>query len=176
VQRGTLASINLSDGGVPKLPVSECEVTANGLEGDRQRDLHFHGGPGRAVSLFSLEKIRALQAEGHPIDAGTTGENFTVSGLDWDAVAPGATLRVGEVTLEVTNYAHPCANIAGSFEDGGYHRMSQQRQPGWSRVYARVVQPGRVQVSDEVELTGLAAHPAGCYHPAPRNPCRRRAS
>jgi MOSC domain-containing protein YiiM len=162
VPRGALSSINLSDGGVPKLPVWECEVTAGGIVGDRQRDPHFHGGPGRAVSLFSLEKIRALQAEGHPIDVGTTGENFTVSGLDWDAVAPGAILRVGEVTLEITSHAHPCANIAGSFEDGAYHRMSQKRHPGWSRVYARVVQPGRVRVGVEVELTRLAAHPAGC--------------
>jgi MOSC domain-containing protein YiiM len=134
VSRGLLASINRSNGGVPKLPVSECEVTTTGLEGDRQRDLHFHGGPSRAVSLFSLERIRGLEAEGHPIGVGTTGENLTVSGLDWDQVVPGAMLRVGELMLEVTSYAHPCSNIAGSFVDRAFVRMSQKTHPGWSRV------------------------------------------
>lgn len=150
--RGLLVSINRSDGGVPKLPVDEAEVTAAGVEGDRQRDTHFHGGPDRAVSVFSLEHIRALQGEGHPIDVGTTGENLTVSGLDWDRVMPGASLRVGDVVLEVTNYAHPCANIAGSFADRSFVRMSQKKHPGWSRVYARVLRPGRLRVGETVEI------------------------
>lgn len=150
--RGLLVSINRSDGGVPKLPVDEAEVTAAGVEGDRQRDTHFHGGPDRAVSVFSLEHIRALQGEGHPIDVGTTGENLTVSGLDWDQVMPGASLRVGDVVLEVTNYAHPCANIAGSFADRSFVRMSQKKHPGWSRVYARVLRPGRLRVGETVEI------------------------
>jgi MOSC domain-containing protein YiiM len=55
---GRLVSINLSNGGVPKRPVPECRVTESGLEGDRQRDLHFHGGPNRAVCLYPLERIR----------------------------------------------------------------------------------------------------------------------
>jgi MOSC domain-containing protein YiiM len=152
VPRGLLVSINRSDGGVPKLPVDEAEVTAAGVEGDRQRDTHFHGGPDRAVSVFSLEHIRALQGEGHPIDVGTTGENLTVSGLDWDQVMPGASLRVGDVVLEVTNYAHPCANIAGSFADRSFVRMSQKKHPGWSRVYARVLRPGRLRVGETVEI------------------------
>jgi MOSC domain-containing protein YiiM len=152
VPRGLLVSINRSDGGVPKLPVDEAEVTAAGVEGDRQRDTHFHGGPDRAVSVFSLEHIRALQGEGHPIDVGTTGENLTVSGLDWDRVMPGASLRVGDVVLEVTNYAHPCANIAGSFADRSFVRMSQKKHPGWSRVYARVLRPGRLRVGETVEI------------------------
>jgi MOSC domain-containing protein YiiM len=152
VGRGLLVSINRSDGGVPKLPVAQCEVSAGGLEGDRQRDLHFHGGPNRAVSLFSFERIRALQGEGHPIDVGTTGENLTVSGLDWDEIMPGATLRIGELVLEVTAYAHPCANIAGSFADRAFVRMSQKKHPGWSRVYARVCRPGAVRVGESVEI------------------------
>src|SRR3569832_2171795 len=76
--------ISVSDGGVPKLPVWEAKVSEQGLSGDRQRNLKFHGGPDRAVCLYSLELIEHLQAEGHPIDAGAAGENLTLSGLDWD--------------------------------------------------------------------------------------------
>lgn len=150
---GSLVSINISDGGVPKLPVAECRVTRLGLEGDRQRDLRFHGGPERAVSLFSLEQIQALQAEGHPIASGTIGENFTLGGLDWARLVPGARVSVGPVVLELTNFAPPCRNIAGSFAEGDVSHVSQKLRPGWSRLYARVLEEGVVRTGDAVSVT-----------------------
>jgi MOSC domain-containing protein YiiM len=149
---GRLASINVSAGGVPKTPVAEAAVTEGGVAGDRQRDVRYHGGPDRAVSLFSLEAIHALQREGHPIGVGTAGENLTLSGLDWSAVAPGAEVRVGPVRLEVTAYAAPCSNIEGSFAGGAVKRISQKVHPGWSRVYARVLTGGLLRVGDPAEL------------------------
>jgi MOSC domain-containing protein YiiM len=89
-------SINLSDGGVPKIPVPACFIHTSGLEGDRQRNLEHHGGPDRAVCLFSTELITALKQEGHPIDVGLLGENLTVSGLEWSAIMPGTRLRVAQ--------------------------------------------------------------------------------
>jgi MOSC domain-containing protein YiiM len=151
---GRVASINRSDGGVPKQPVEACAVRILGLEGDRQRDHVHHGGPDRAVVLYSLERIAALQREGHPIAVGSIGENLTLSGLDWDALAPGARLRVGEVELELTRYASPCWNIAASFRDGAYERVSQKLYPGWSRLCARVLAPGRIEVGAPVALVG----------------------
>ncbi|MDO8501553.1 MAG: MOSC domain-containing protein [Gemmatimonadaceae bacterium] len=88
-ESGLLFSINCSAGGVPKLPMPEALVTTYGLFGDSQADTRHHGGPDRAVCIFSVERIRALQEEGHPIGTGTTGENLTISGLDWDLVTPG---------------------------------------------------------------------------------------
>jgi MOSC domain-containing protein YiiM len=152
MEKGRLESINVSQGGVPKSAVPEAVVTTAGLSGDRQRDLHFHGGPDRAVTLFSLEKIRALRAEGHPIAPGTTGENLTVSGLDWDRLGPGARLRIGTVELVVTRYAAPCANIRGSFASGDFSRLSQKQHAGWSRLCARVAAPGTIRPGDSVEV------------------------
>ncbi|MDE3050208.1 MAG: MOSC domain-containing protein, partial [Nitrospirota bacterium] len=86
--------INVSDGGVPKRPVREARVTERGLEGDRQRNLKVHGGPDRAVCLFSLELLERLQDEGHPIDAGSSGENLTLAGLEWELIRPGVVLSV----------------------------------------------------------------------------------
>lgn len=149
---GRLASINVSAGGVPKAPVAEASITAAGVAGDRQHDRRYHGGPDRAVSLYSLEAIEALRREGHPIGAGTAGENLTVSGLDWSAVAPGSEVRVGPVRLRITAYASPCEKIAGSFAAGRSTRISQKLYPGWSRVYARVLEGGPVRVDDPVEL------------------------
>jgi MOSC domain-containing protein YiiM len=153
---GLVHSINTSRGGVPKLPRAEATVTVDGLVDDRQRDRRYHGGPMRAVSLYSLERIRALQAEGHPVDVGTMGENVTVAGLDWDRVGPGVRLTIGTVELEITKDAAPCKTIAGSFLDGGFTRASQKTSPGWSRYYARVLREGVVRVGDAVLVSGVA--------------------
>ena len=150
---GRVFRINLSNGGVPKLPVAEARVTEDGIVGDRQRYPVFHGGPERAVSLFSLEVIERLRAEGHPIEPGSTGENVTVAGLDWSLLAPGSRLAVGsEVVLEITGYAAPCGTIKASFADGRFKRISQKVSPGGSRLYTRVVSEGRIGAGDEVRV------------------------
>lgn len=150
---GRLVSIQISNGGVPKREVAgPVEVTTAGLNGDRQRDLRFHGGPDRAVCLFAQEHIDEFRSEGHPIDRGTTGENLTISGLDWSRVLPGVRLRVGEVTLEITKPAHPCRNIAGSFADGDFSRLSAKIHPGRGRMYARVLTQGFIRPGDPVDL------------------------
>jgi MOSC domain-containing protein YiiM len=149
---GVLRSINTSDGGVPKLPRDAAELRFSGVSGDRQRDLRYHGGPTRAVSLYSLELIHALQAEGHRIEPGTIGENLTLACVDWAQMLPGATLEVGEALLELTSYAGPCSNLLPYFRQGEFKRVSQKVHPGWSRLYARVLREGSVKVGDPVRL------------------------
>jgi MOSC domain-containing protein YiiM len=145
-------SVNVSNGGVPKSSVFEAFLTEEGVSGDAQTDLLHHGGPDRAVVLFSLDVIRALQEEGHPVGPGTTGENLTVSGLDWTAIAPGTRLRAGGATLEITRYATPCAKVGGSFRGREFARILQAQHPGWSRVCARVLEPGLVRPGDPIDI------------------------
>src|SRR5262245_60914678 len=133
---GRLESINVSRGGVPKTPVFEALITERGLDGDSQRDTRFHGGPDRAVVLYSLDVIEALQREGHPISPGTTGENLTISGVTWTDVRPGAEVHVGPVRLRITDYAEPCRIIRESFLASDFNRILQDRYRGFSRVCA----------------------------------------
>ena len=67
---------------MPKLGQPQAEVGFEGLLGDRHRDLKSHGGPERALCLYSLECILALQLEGYPIIPGAIGENLTLSDLE----------------------------------------------------------------------------------------------
>ena len=97
---GRVVGLHVSDGGVPKHAVARAVVRPGGIEGDRQRDLRYHGGPERAVSLFSREVMDRLRAEGHPIAPGTTGENVLLAGLDWRHVQPGARLRFEDMVDE----------------------------------------------------------------------------
>jgi MOSC domain-containing protein YiiM len=149
---GRVESINISPGGVPKTAGVEGLITEPGLVGDRQRNRRIHGGPDRAVSLYSLDVIRALQREGHPIDVGTAGENLTLSGLEWSQIVPGSEIEIGEIRLMITAYASPCESIVGSFRAGDFTRISHKRHPGWSRVYARVLSGGIVGIGDPVNL------------------------
>lgn len=145
--------INVSDGGVPKRSVARGEVTREGLSGDRQRNRRVHGGPQRALCLFSLEVILALQKEGHPIYPGAIGDNVTISGLDWQAVVPGVVLQMGEdVRVRVTAYAHPCSNITDFFTGGDINRVSAKKTPERARVYVEVLQEGIIHPGDPVRL------------------------
>ncbi len=148
-----LHQISRSNGGIPKLPVPQACITKSGVEGDRQRNRLVHGGPDRAVCLFSLEAIEALQAEGHPIKPGASGENLTLAGVNWSQLRPGRRLSVGEaVQLEIVSYTAPCERTACWFLEGNYQRISQEKHPGWSRLYARVLKEGLVRVGDAVIL------------------------
>jgi MOSC domain-containing protein YiiM len=150
---GYVHQVNVSNGGVPKLPVAEAKVSREGMAGDRQRNRLVHGGADRAVCLFSLEQIDALRAEGHSIAAGSSGENLTLAGLDWSALKPGVRLRIGEtVRLEIVSYTSPCEHNARWFVDGNFTRISQKRHPGWSRLYARVLAEGLIKRGDAVEI------------------------
>jgi MOSC domain-containing protein YiiM len=152
---GRIHQLNSSRGGVPKTPVPDALLTETGLEGDAVRFPKFHGGPERALCLFSLERIRELQQEGHPIFPGSVGENVTVEGLDWGRLAPGSRLALGgEVVVEISSYTSPCKTIRASFLDGQFERISQKKHPGDSRLYARVLRTGRLAVGQAVRLLG----------------------
>jgi MOSC domain-containing protein YiiM len=148
--------INVSAGGVPKHPVLEAVITTTGVEGDRQRNLTVHGGPDRALCLYSQELIERLQDEGHSIEAGSSGENLTLAGLEWEKLKPGDRLQVGpEVLVEVMSYTTPCEKNAQWFRDRDYKRVSHKVNPGWSRLYAKVLREGVVRPGDEVRIEQL---------------------
>jgi MOSC domain-containing protein YiiM len=149
-----IVSINVNPaGGVPKYAVESAFLTTQGVRGDKQNDQVHHGGTHRAVSLYSYELIQALQREGHPIATGTTGENLTISGLDWATVGPGTQLAIGpQIIIEITSFATPCSTIEASFSNQAFTRISQKKHPGWSRLYAKIIHEGEVFQGDVVQL------------------------
>ncbi len=149
---GRIHQINISNGGVPKLPVSSAVVTAEGIRGDFHDDIN-HGGPLAALCIFTLEQIQRLQAEGHPIRPGSAGENVTLSGIEQSALVPGARLVFGDqVEVELTRYTTPCKTISQAFADGDFTRISQKLHPSESRIYARVLRGGEMRAGQRVRL------------------------
>lgn len=136
--------LSRSPGGVPKLPVREARADLLGLEGDGHAHPKIHGGPERALCLYSLEVIAELQAQGHPIWPGSVGENVTITGFEWPSLAAGARLALGpDVLVELTRVAAPCKQIVESFSDRNSKRLAA---PALGRWYARVLAPGVLRV------------------------------
>ena len=150
---GFIYQINTSKGGVPKLPVLGADVRFEGILGDKQKDKRYHGGVERAICLFSLEVILNLKKAGHSIYPGSTGENFTISFENYHLLIPGTIIKIGsEVVLQIASFAVPCKTIKGSFKDELFTCISQKLFPGQSRVYARVMKEGIVNVGDSIEI------------------------
>lgn len=149
---GRVAQINTSAGGVPKTAVDHVEVNTDGLAGDLQADRDHHGRPFQAVCLWSTDAVRELAAAGHPITAGSVGENLTIEGLDWLTLRPATRLRVGSALLELSYPAVPCQKQAQWFVDGDFSRLAHENNPQWTRWYAWVREPGSAASGDEVVI------------------------
>ena len=56
------------------------------------------------------------------------------------------------VRLEVMSYTPPCELNAQWFREGDFTRISQKKHPGWSRLYAKVLDGGIVRPGDAVVI------------------------
>ena len=150
---GLIHSINISSGGVPKRAVDSANILKNGVKGDFNRVRDSRGGdPDRAVCIFSLERINEMKQEGHPIEIGSTGENLTIQGVDWNTLVEGARLEIGDVILELSEPCAPCSKIGESFIERRFGRVDHEQEFGWSRWLARVVRGGSVSIGDSVNI------------------------
>ena len=140
------------EGGVPKPTVPLLSVRTNGCMGDRQRDLKHHGGPTRALCVWSHEVLHALRAEGHPVRPGDVGENVLVRGLSFENLAVGNILQIGGVRARLTGPAPPCKTIAGAFTNGTFRAIDARHHPSRARWYAEVLVEGDVRPGDVVTL------------------------
>jgi MOSC domain-containing protein YiiM len=110
---GTILAVCTGPGGIPKNPVPEARATTNGLVGDKQRYTKIHGGPHRALCLFSSGDYATLRRDGVACEnPGTFGENVLVEGLDFRELLPGDRLALGdEVVIELHDVREPCGTL-----------------------------------------------------------------
>lgn len=150
-------SVNVSKGGVPKLPIERAWVGTLGLDADAHNSPN-HGGPDAAVCLYSVEAISRVAADGHTAFPGAYGENVTLEGIDWSDLRQGDRLVIGGdgLEIELTRYAAPCQKLADYFIDAGSARISPKVHPEDSRWYARVLTEGPVAAGDRVEVSRSA--------------------
>ena len=144
--RATLAQLNVSPGGMPKLPILQAMVTRDGVEGDWQKNRKYHGGPDRAVCLYSQELYAWLRGQGIAVRGGDIGENFTTAGLDLQSLSKGDRLRVGACIIEITDVRELCSQLKK------WDPRLSKMLLGHSGWMAKVIQEGLVRPGDSVEL------------------------
>ena len=76
---------------------------------------------------FSAEIIEKLNYEGHPISAGTTGENVLIQGIEIGEIQPGTIVKFPNVELVVTQDAPPCKTIKKSFSNNNFNAISHTK-------------------------------------------------
>ena len=154
---GRIESLQASGGGVPKAAIPVADIGPTGVIGDVQGNRKNHGRPWQAVCLYSSDLIDALRSEGHPVAAGSTGENITMSGADWSRMRGGLTITVssagGDVVLRTSGPAAPCHKIGDCFTERHWDRINHVERPGWARWYASVVVGGMIRPGDSVTIT-----------------------
>ena len=152
-QKQTLQSGDKSEiTGIFKQPVSgPIQITTLGIAEDFIGSPKHHGGPDQAVYVYGTKDYEWWSTElGREVDAGTFGENLTISELESAKFNIGDFLHVGEVTLQVTAPRIPCGTFARRMEDPKFvkHFRAAER-PG---LYCRVIKEGVVKTGDEVRV------------------------
>jgi MOSC domain-containing protein YiiM len=152
---GSVASVNVSHGGVPKRPIPGGWVDRLGLEADAHEEPEpIHGGVDQAISIYSVESIDRVVADGHRAFPGAFGENLTLAGIDLGELRIGDELQIGGggLVLELTARAEPCQTIAHWFVDRRIARINSKLNPRDARWYASVVNEGPMTTGDRVEV------------------------
>ena len=129
------------------------EVTQEGIGGDGQADLEFHGGPDNVVLAYDAELYPMWrEVLGKPeLPFGAFGENFTVEGLSDDEVCIGDTWQVGEtLRLQVTQPRQPCYKLGRRLGTPEAVRLTIEK--GWGGWYLRVLQEGFAEAGMAIEL------------------------
>lgn len=123
-----------------------------GLSGDHQHNRQHHGGPERALLMYSADHYPRWRAEWERTDVGpgAFGENLTVAGVTEDSVCIGDIFRIGDVRIEVSSPRTPCSTLSRR------HGMPElvktiveNHRSGW---YLRVLQEGWLESGMTVVL------------------------
>ena len=128
------------------------------LDGDRQADLSVHGGPGKAVYVYSAEHYDFWKRELPEMDLpwGMFGENFTTTGLLETEINIGDKFRIGTAEVIVTQPRMPCYKLGLKFGRADIiKRFLQSERTGF---YLAVLKEGEVGAGDEFEPLARDAH------------------
>jgi MOSC domain-containing protein YiiM len=157
----SVVQINVSNGGVPKHPITEGRVTSIGIVGDRQAHPQIHGGPRQALLIITSEGLDELKAAGFPVYPGALGENVTTLGLDRRKMRLGQRYRLGEVIVEITKMRQPCDQLnpygEGAIQSAVFDKSIKDgntESPRWGLAgfYVSVIQPGTLRPGDPITL------------------------
>ena len=142
----TLTSIAIKT--TARAPMQEqegAEITIEkGITGD------FRGAAGdRQISILSKSAwLQACKTVGTDLPWTTRRANLLVEGIEFSEADVGKTVRIGNVSLKVTQETNPC-----SLMDELHQGLKSALTPDWlGGVCCSVITPGKIRVGDNVEI------------------------
>jgi MOSC domain-containing protein YiiM len=126
-------------------------LSETNLKGDGQADLKHHGGPDRALLLYTAEHYPDWEDRfGRPLGYGSFGENFTVSESNEKEVCIGDRWQSDDIEIEVSQPRLPCFKLARRLDMPGLNlEVVAKRNGGW---YARTLKTGLVEQGQKLRL------------------------
>ncbi|MGX4587430.1 MOSC domain-containing protein [Paenibacillus chitinolyticus] len=130
--------------GIYKEPVHRpLFLSKTQLEGDGQADLKVHGGPDKALCVYSANHYDYWEKElGQPLSFGAFGENITISGLKEEEVCIGDIYELGEALVQVSQPRRPCFKLSVRYSD--VKLPVKLQDTGYTGFYFRVLKEGIV--------------------------------
>jgi MOSC domain-containing protein YiiM len=128
------------------------DLGVEGLAGDQQANRRVHGGPDKAVCVYSLDHAAWWRETLSEPDwgAGAVGENFSVAGQTEPSVCLGDVFEVGSALLQVSQPRSPCQTLARRWQRPDLpKRVVRTGRSGW---YLRVLREGRVEAGQPLTL------------------------
>ncbi len=140
--------------GIFKHPVQEpLFLGAEDVEKDHVVDRRHHGGVDKACYMYAADHYYYYWKDKFPnteLSWGMFGENLTVEGLNEAEINIGDVFKIGETVVQATQPRQPCFKLDIRFNTHGLVR--QFVDSGYSGVYLRVLEKGKVSTGDLVEL------------------------
>ena len=123
------------------------------LDGDRQSNRKYHGGPDKAICVYASEHYPLWRQEMELPDQpfGSFGENLTTAGLTEDTVCIGDIYRAPSgATIQVCQPRVPCVNVRRYWNAPTL--PARMEQTGFTGFYCRVLVEGALQSRDSLTL------------------------
>lgn len=138
--------------GIRKQPVSgPARLGRLGFEGDGVADKKHHGGPDKAVCVYSTEYYRYWEeALGIKLPPAAFGENFSVSALHEEDICIGDIFEAGTALVQVSQPRQPCSTLAARY--GRNDMVKLVVESGRTGFYFRVLREGIVKRGDALVL------------------------
>ena len=139
--------------GIYKSPVpGRIRLSSTNLAGDGQADLTVHGGPDKAICVYSVHHYPLWRDELGVAECGPGwfGENFSVEGQTETQVAVGDAYRIGTAVVQISQPRAPCWKLGRRWHRADMPKLVvESGRTGW---YLRVLETGEVECGDALTL------------------------
>ncbi len=138
--------------GICKKPILDSiHLRKSGFDGDGVGDAKNHGGPDKAVCVYSIDHYPYWEnVLGIRLPPAAFGENLSISNLKEEDICIGDVFRLGTAIVQISQPRQPCKTLAARYGRNDMARLVIKS--GRTGFYFRVLKEGIVVKGDPLIL------------------------